>query len=138
MAVISRKQPSRNPDLLAYENLIIKTHMEYLGDAWLGYDRRFRQCAATDHNKNWAIIDPTLWNLAFAGKARGARCKFCFSLSHVSSDCAWVTDQPPSQQTRSPTSVSTAARHVCLCYAWNSSPQAGCHYPNCNTACEYS
>ena len=54
--------------------------MEYSGDAWLGYNRQFCQCAATDHNKNLAIIDPTLWNLAFAGKAREARCKFCFGL----------------------------------------------------------
>ena len=70
MAVISRKQPGRIPDLLAYETLIIEAHMEYSGDAWLGYDIRFRQCAATDTTKNWAIIDPTLWNLAFSGKAR--------------------------------------------------------------------
>ena len=42
--------------------------MEYSGDAWLGYDIRFRQCAATDTTKNWAIIDPTLWNLVLQGK----------------------------------------------------------------------
>ena len=102
MAVISRKQPGRIPDLLAYETLIIEAHMEYSGDAWLGYDIRFRQCAATDTTKNWAIIDPTLWNLAFSGKARATRCKFCFSLSHVSSDCAWVNQHPECPHHREP------------------------------------
>ena len=60
MAVISCKEPGRIPDLLAYETLIIEAHMEYSGDAWLEYDRRFCQCAATNTTKNWAIIDPTL------------------------------------------------------------------------------
>ena len=91
MAVTSQKQPGRISDLLAYETLIIEALMEYSGDAWLGYDIQFRQCAATDTTKNWAIIDPTLWNFAFSGKARATHYKFCFSLSHVSSDCAWAT-----------------------------------------------
>ena len=111
--MISRKQPERIPDLLAYEKLIIEAHMEYSGDAWLGYDQRFRQCAATDATNNWAIIDPTLWNLAFSRKARAARCKFCFSLSHASSDCAWETDQPISQ----PNGVSTSSG-TSSCLIW--------------------
>ena len=48
MAVISQKQAGRISDLLVYETLIIEAHMEYSGDAWLGYDIRFCQCAATD------------------------------------------------------------------------------------------
>ena len=130
MAVISRKEPGRIPDLLAYETLIIEAHMEYSGDAWLGYDRRFRQCAATDATQNWVIIDPTLWNLAFSGKARAARCKFCFSLSRGSSDCAWATDQPTSQAARTPTSMGMSPCPMRICYAWNSHPQPGCPYPS--------
>ena len=48
MAVISQKQAGRISDLLVYETLIIEAYMEYSGDAWLGYDIQFRQCAATD------------------------------------------------------------------------------------------
>ena len=96
MAVISIKQPGRIPDLLAYETMIIEAHMEYSGDAWLGYHIWFRQCAATDTTKNCVIIDSTLWNLAFSGKARATHCKFCFSLSHVLSGCAWATGQSTS------------------------------------------
>ena len=91
MAVISQKKPGKIPDLLAYETLIIEGHMEYHRDAWLGYVRWFHQCTATHNTKSWVIIDPTHWNLAFSGKARATCCKFCFSLSHGSSDSAWAT-----------------------------------------------
>ena len=120
------KQPGRIPDLLAYETLIIEAHMEYSGDAWLGYDRWFRQCAATGYTKSWAIIDPTLWNLAFSGKARATRCKFCFSLSHGSSDCAWSTDQPTSC---SSTSSSTFSRPIRICYACTATHKQDVHTP---------
>ena len=43
---------------------------------------------------NWAVIDTTLWNLAFSGKARSTRCKHCFSLSHLSKDCKWEPELP--------------------------------------------
>ena len=128
MAVISRKQPGRIPNLLAYETMIIEAHIEYSGDAWLGYDIRFHQCAAIDTTKNCVIIDPTLWNLAFSGKARATHCKFCFSKSHVSSGCAWATDQSTSPMS---TSSGALSRPIRLCYAWNSQPQAGCPYPGC-------
>ena len=48
MAVISQRQPGRISTLLAYVSLIIEAQIEYSGDAWLGYDIRFCQYAATD------------------------------------------------------------------------------------------
>ena len=48
------------PEMLAYLTLIIEAHIEYAGNAWLGYDRRFRQRAAADPGMSWAMIDPTL------------------------------------------------------------------------------
>ena len=45
MAVISHKQPTRIPILLAYETLIIEAHMEYSSQAWSEYDRQSRLCA---------------------------------------------------------------------------------------------
>ena len=70
IAVVSSKQPHRVPDLLGYQMLILESHMEYAGEGWIGYDRRFRQRAASDTNVVWSQIDTTLWNLAFSGKAR--------------------------------------------------------------------
>ena len=41
MAVIAKSQPDRIPDLLGYQSLIIKAHLEYAGDGWIGYDKDF-------------------------------------------------------------------------------------------------
>ena len=65
MAVIFRKQPERMPDMLGYLILIVEANMEYEGEAWLGYDRCFRQRAAADHSVVWSQSDTTLWDLAF-------------------------------------------------------------------------
>ena len=67
ITVVSSKQPEMVPDLLGYMALIIESHMEHTGE---GYDRRFRQIAATKPNMIWAQIDTTLWNLAFSEKTR--------------------------------------------------------------------
>lgn len=90
MAVVAAKDPQKLPDRLGYQVLIIEARMEYEGDGWLGYDRRFRQRAAATPETVWARIEPTLWNMAFAGKARAARCKHCFSLTHPADDCEWA------------------------------------------------
>ena len=41
MAVIAKSQPNRIPDLLGYRSLIIEAHLEYGGDGWMEYDKRF-------------------------------------------------------------------------------------------------
>ena len=88
IAVISTKQPHRVPDLLGYLTLITEAHMQYAGDGWMGYDWRFRQTAATKPHVTWAF-----WNFAFSGKARSMHCKFCFSITHTSTECEWAPDQ---------------------------------------------
>ena len=70
IAVVSRTQPQRVPEMLGYLILILEAHMEYAGDGWLGYDRRFRMAVAGNPSINWATIDTTLWNLAFSGKGK--------------------------------------------------------------------
>ena len=134
------KQPHRVPDLLGYLTLITEAHVRYAGDGWIGYDRRFRQIAATKPHVTWSQIDTTLWNLAFSGKARSVRCKFCFSIMHTSAECEWAPDQESttsgtqSQQQASTQSVfpylgSSRRRRVCLLYNRESTP--GCSFPNC-------
>ena len=91
IAIIAQKSPERVPDLLGYQSLIIDASIQYKGDSWVGYDRRFRLSAAANSVKVWASLDPTLWNLAFAGNARVSRCKHCFALTHTSSECEWAS-----------------------------------------------
>ena len=128
IAVLSKKQPQRVPEMLGYLILILEAHTENAGDGWLGYDRRFRMAAAGNPSINWAAIDTTLWNLAFSGKARSARCKHCFSLSHLSKDCEWEPELPSmTPVVANPPGVSRRQ----ICRDWNYSRRPGCPHVNC-------
>ena len=70
MAVVSRRNHQKIPEMLAYLTLIIEAHMQYAGDAWLGYDRRFRHRAAADPGMSSATIDPTFGVLLFQAKQK--------------------------------------------------------------------
>ena len=125
IAVISRKSPQRVPEMVAYLTLIIEAHLEYAGDGWLGYDRRFRLRAAADPSMSWATIDTTLWNLAFSGKAKATRCKHCFSLSHNSADCELGSTTGTTSQPLNPFTGR-------ICFDWNKDPRPGCSRANCS------
>lgn len=114
IAVVAVKYPQRLPDMLAYQVLIIEAHMEYEDDGWLGYDRRFRQRAAAMPDAVWARIECTLWNIAFAGKARAARCKDCFSLTHPAEDCEWAPQKAANSHTQ-PTNTIPATLSPLVC-----------------------
>ena len=60
VAVVSRTQPQRVPEMLGYLMLILEAHMEYVGEGWLGYDRQFQLTAARHPSTNWATINTTL------------------------------------------------------------------------------
>ena len=83
VAVLAAKHPEKIQDLMGYQALIVEACAEYKNEAWLGYDRRFRQMASASPSTPWAKIDPTLWNMAFTGQAKAQRCKYCFSLTHM-------------------------------------------------------
>lgn len=132
MAVRTQKYPEKTQDMLGYLALIIEARMEYEGDGWLGYDRRFRQNAAASPDATWARIDPTLWNMAFVGQAKVSRCKHCFSLTHAAADCNWAPSPSTSQTSKQPTSrPMSAPRPPKICYEWNHSPSPTCPFPAC-------
>ena len=120
-SIISKKQPESVPDLLGYQTLLIDAYLEYRGDTWVGYDRRFRLTAAANTTKVWAHIDPTLWNLAFAGIAKTSRCTHCFSLNHASRNCEWAPD-PPTAATQPTLQPYSRQRQRRICFKWNSTP----------------
>lgn len=126
VAIISCSAPNRVPDLLGYQALILDAQKEYPGDHWIGYDRRFRQRAAATRSTNWSAVEPTLWNMAFAGRASTPRCKFCFSVSHLSSNCELgsETHVPTRGIPSHPHSSFTYRRPIC--YDWNEDPAPGC------------
>ena len=126
-AVVTRKKPEMIPDLIAYQTIIIEAHLEYEGDGWIGYDRCFRQRMVASSSEAWSHIDPTLWSMAFAGRAKSTRCKFCFSLTHTSPECSWSKDIPK-HSSKGHTQPSPTQK---ICHVWNYSPSPTCTFPNC-------
>ena len=129
MAVRAQKDPDKIQDMLGYQTLIVEARMEYEGEGWLGYDRRFRQNAAATTESCWSKIDPTLWNKAFAGQAKATRCKHCFSLTHTAEECDWAPT--PSTNKPTPTVKPNPARSLQVCYEWNHNPSPSCPFPGC-------
>ena len=127
VAVLSKKQPHRIPDLMGYQLIILEAYAEFRNDGWLAYDRRFRQWAASHHKTRWAAIEPTLWSFAFQGQARSNRCKHCFSLSHNSVECEFSPDFSARQQQNQ---LSRSTQRP-ICYQWNDTPSPTCTYRNC-------
>ena len=89
-------------DLLGYQDLIIDASREFEGEYWMGYDCRFRQWAAVYPTKKWANVEPTLWNLTFAGQANLYHCKLCFSTMHKLNDCELAGDYKYLQHLKHP------------------------------------
>ena len=89
MAVICRNQPNR---MLGLPDPYHRGQHGTRGETWLGYDRRFRQRAASDYSTVWSQSDTILWDLAFSGKAKASKCCYCFSLTHPSTLCEWALD----------------------------------------------
>ena len=127
-------------DLLGYQSLIINASIQYEGDSWVGYDRRFRLNAAANSIKVWASLDPTLWNLAFAGNARVSRCKHCFALTHTSSECEWASEAAQPRSTPPQPLFDPTRQYRRICHKWNTPgrcPVAGCTYEHICLTCAY-
>ena len=120
----SLKDPS--PMMLTYLTLIIKTHMESAGDAWLVYNRVFKQRAATDPGVFWAMIDPSHWSLALSGRAKASWYKHYFIyivypvlLKNVSGPCQCLVANPLCIQVATSVLIGTrnlprTNMHVCI------------------------
>ena len=71
VAIISKKQPDRVPDLMGCQVLMLEASNEYKKESWLAYDRLFRQLAASDPHCKWSNINTTLeFSLCFAGQSK--------------------------------------------------------------------
>ena len=118
-AVYTDKHPQKIKELFGYQALIVEARMEYDGETWLAYDRRFRQTVAATPDTVWAKIDPTLWNKAFTGQAKSKRCKYCFSLSHESTDCDWAPTKASASTPPPSPSPSQPVQTILASSLWN-------------------
>ncbi|KAL5467535.1 hypothetical protein EMCRGX_G031779 [Ephydatia muelleri] len=94
-AVLSRKYLQKAPELFAYAHRIFHAARNYDCHAWVTYDRVYRRQAATRCSLNWSVEDQSLYNEAFAGRAKqSTRCSSAWArtirLRHARR-CLWCS-----------------------------------------------
>jgi len=92
-AVLSSAYPDKAPHFFAYLRTITKASRTFDTTAWASYDSAFRRQAANRGSLDWRLIDPALYNEAFAGRAKVIpRCRYCLGDTHASSECSNAPD----------------------------------------------
>ena len=137
VAALALQHPQKTPEFMAYQSIIIKCHRDFEGLGWVYYDRAFRRQAALSKDLNWSRINPTLYSLCFAGKAKkSAICIHCLSNNHNSAQCPetqsmWppqCTFVPPAYTSPVPGPSATASE---LCRLFNAKGESKCRYRRC-------
>ena len=91
VAILSTKYPDKTPQLMSYMRTIVKSQRTFSGEGWVSYDTCFRRKAAISKSLEWGVIDFTLYNETFTGRAKAmARCRYCSSDMHTSQDCVYA------------------------------------------------
>ena len=67
--ILASHYPSRWRDLTLYKLLILRTYRQFQGNAWLTYDRAFREHAAAANLTDWSNINVQLFNFYAAGSS---------------------------------------------------------------------
>ncbi len=85
--VLSTKFPKKTLQLMAYQRILT-------GDGWITYDSCYRRKAALVKSLDWGVINFTLYNETFTGRAKPLpRCRHCSSEHHPSHACSYGPDQ---------------------------------------------
>jgi len=67
--VLASYFPQRWADLSRYQLLILRTHRQFNGRAWLTYDKAFREHVAETNTTDWSTLNPQLYSFHTAGSA---------------------------------------------------------------------
>ena len=67
--ILASHYPSRWRDLTLYKLLILRTYHQFQGNAWLTYDRAFREHAAAARLTDWSGINVQLFNFHAVGSS---------------------------------------------------------------------
>jgi len=140
VAVLALQHPQKIPEFMAYQSVIIKCHRDFEGLGWVYYDRAFRRQAALSKDLNWSRINPTLYSLCFAGKAKkSAICIHCLSNNHNSDQCPEIQNMWPSQCSLFqpaytgpfPGPAVPVTPAVEICRLFNAKGESRCRYKRC-------
>ena len=134
--VLASHFPTKVPQLLSYQKMIVKAHRTYAGQGWVTYDIAHRHRAANTKSLDWGIIDFTLYNETFAGRTKAIlRCKFCLSELHTSTECehAYSLEQSSFQSSQR-FSPKGPEQLTPICFKFNSENQNNCKFKLCRYA----
>ena len=142
-AILVAAFPAKAPHLFAYLRTITKASRTFEGAAWASYDMAYRRQAAYLGSLDWGLVDPALYNEAFAGRAKLVpRCRYCLAETHSSQECphspaetAGGTDGRPTRPLSRPQGSSgRPASSVDICRLYNSPGGSRCRFPQCRYA----
>ena len=133
------------PEFMAYLATIVKCARDFEGISWAQYDRAYRRQVAQTKDLRWSRLNPTLYSLCFAGKAkRNVVCAYCLSDSHETASCPDNTilfpwQGPPTRQpvqVQPPVAVGPTRQRSSsqVCYLFNAREGPRCTYPECKFA----
>ena len=98
MAVLTTKHTNKAPQFMGYLQTIVRASHNLEGSAWATYDAAYRRQAANRRSLDWAVIDPTIYNEAFTGRAKPlSRCRYCLADTHEARDCSYAPKEDPPQ-----------------------------------------
>ena len=142
-SVIASKFPERTTQLLAYQTIIIREARRCGGGGWQGYDRMFRQQAASSPGLDWSQLNSSLFAVTFLAQqnGRGKTCRFCLETDHSDEECALAPVAPQARPLSSAHGQGPSARQDLnlregrpsrasrgVCFAWN---EGRCAFPYC-------
>ena len=85
VSVLSKAYPQMVPEFMLYQAMIIKCARDFHGLAWAQYDRAYRRQVAQTKDLRWSWLNPTLYSLCFAGKAKcHVICSLQVTITHPS------------------------------------------------------
>ena len=117
VAVLSTQHPNKVTHFMTYQRTIIKAQRCFVGDGWVTYDSTYRRAAAASKSLDWGVIDFSLYNETFTGRARAIiRCRHCLSEHHDFKECvdAPVNENRPFlDRDRTITHSSTKSQEIC-------------------------
>lgn len=132
VSVLSTRFPDKMPHLMTYQKTIVKAHRTFIGEGWVTYDACFRRRASFTKSLDWGVVDFTLYNETFTGRAKSiTRCSHCMSEHHSSINCVYAPDVN-SDTDRSTTKNPRPASRICQLF--NSRMGNRCRYNPCKYA----
>ena len=137
VSILAHKFPSKVPQLMAYQSIIVRCYTDYEGDGWLAYDRAYRRKAAYEKCLDWSKLNVAFYQFCLAGNAkRNAVCRICLRHDHQTADCNeadknYLRSGYPTPDVGFSRPVNSGVE---ICRLYNAIGESKCKYKECRFA----